>query len=132
MNIHQSYTVVISEIDHCIKCIMRRREQGLRLAGLRIVQQRRQLSAIIHPRKSIQLNSTKGVMLSGSLPPGCELSTMYMRPCRSSASFIWSGHIARKRHVILCRELMNNKVARVQVSNMKVYRRHAVVIGQVS
>jgi hypothetical protein len=37
MNIRQSYAVVISEVDHSIMAIIRRLEQGLRLAGLRIM-----------------------------------------------------------------------------------------------
>jgi hypothetical protein len=37
MNIHQSYGVVISEVDYRIMANIRRLEQGLRLTGLRIM-----------------------------------------------------------------------------------------------
>jgi len=36
-NIYQSYAVVISEIDHRIMAASRRLKQGLRLAGLRLL-----------------------------------------------------------------------------------------------
>jgi hypothetical protein len=39
MNIHKSYAVVIPEVDHRIMTTIRRLEQGLRLAGLCLIEE---------------------------------------------------------------------------------------------
>lgn len=52
----QCYAIGISEVDHRILAAYRRLKQGLRLAGLSLAQQRRQLDEVGERRKSIELN----------------------------------------------------------------------------